>query len=238
METKSPTTNKTSTALQQLNPACPECRRSPILQHHNTSFVLPMRRRPFQRVHFSPLLVNKNSEADSKNVFASPHKELTEEMIHETWYSHNEIARFQKRAKVLVALSTKFPTLDHSKLTESMLGLERHNPKRAEFKRAAIKFILEAQQTRYDPCFLPAVAQKCSAWAKKAAIHMAMQNYCDVYHSSSSSKSHFLCSKSSSTTLGNDSKETNNHQAVGTKRKLPEETTVSSNKRQRIARSA
>ncbi|KAL3929586.1 MAG: hypothetical protein SGBAC_012140 [Bacillariaceae sp.] len=230
METESTSTSKT-TASQQCDP---ECSSIPTLHHQKASLVLPMRRRSFQRVHFAPL-VSKDSATDSKNVFPSPHKTLTDAMIHETWYTRPELETFQRRTKFMVLLTTKYPTLDESKLNESSkLGLERHNPKRVAYKRAAIQFTLEAQQKTKDPNYVAAVAQKCSIWAKKAAFHVALQTYCDVYHSASS---RLIRLKSRSIT---DYKDEINTKASGTKRSLSEgkKSESSPNKRRRIARSA
>lgn len=229
METESTTSSKT-TASQQNDP---ECGRSPIQHHQKASLVLPIRRRSVQRVHFAPL-VSKDSESDSKNVFHSPHKTLTDAMIHDTWYSRPELETFQRRTKFMVLLTTKYPTLDKSKLKESStLGLERHNPKRTAYKRAAIQFTLEAQKKTKDPNYLAAVAHECSAWARKAAFHVALHTYCDIYHSS---MSHLIRLKSSTT----DCEDEINTKASGTKRSLSEgeKSGSSPNKRQRLVRSA
>ncbi|CAJ1965473.1 unnamed protein product [Cylindrotheca closterium] len=230
METTSTTASKTTTtAPQQEQPGCKES--SPILRNQKTAFVLPSRC-PLRRVHFAPALVNKQSEADSKNVFASPHKELTKEMIHEVWYSQMEILTFQKRIKLTLLLKERFPTLNDSNFKDSMLGLDRHNPKRASYKRAATKFTLEAQQKSDDPDFLALVSRQCSSWAKSIAIHSALKTCCDVYDCSMP-----LAIKSIKKG-GSYCKEVNNETTTGGKRPLQGETIGPATKRQRCARAS
>ena len=142
---------------------CIPTTKNPILHHQRTSFVLPIRKRAFKTVRFAPF-VNKESDVDSKDVFASPHKELTEEMIRTTWYSKQDIATFQKRSKLTILLKARFPAFaqEHN-INESALGLERFSPKRAAYKRAALKFTLQAQQKTNDPNFF--------VWPKNFCTH-------------------------------------------------------------------
>lgn len=217
----------------------PECRTvSPIQHHESTPFVHPIKRKPFQTVRFAPL-VGKCTEADCKNVFPSPHKELTEQMIRTTWYSKEDIVTFQKRSKLMILLKAKYPSIkEESKLNESVMGLERFHPKRAAYKRAAMKFTLDAQQKTRDPNFLAAVAQQCSKWARSAAFHQALQNYCDVYNTkdvdstSLCARVKLLQSQESSLITGSKA----DHK--GTKRSFEGDDQEPAQKRRRVARSA
>jgi len=152
------------------------------------SFVL-IRKRSFQKVRFAPL-VGRGAETDSNTVFASPHQELTEDLIQATWYSKKELISFQQKATLIMLLKQKYPNLaEESKYNESVMGLDRFDPKRSAYKRAAMNFTLQAQQK--NPDFLAAVARQCSSWARSAAIHQALVNYRDAYRS----KNGKLCAK-------------------------------------------
>jgi hypothetical protein len=63
---------------------------------------------------------------------------------------------------------------------DDFLGLERFNCQRAVWKRSAIYYVLLAQRQRHEEYFIRRVSQRCSAWAREAAVDQGFKDYCAV----------------------------------------------------------
>lgn len=122
-----------------------------------------------RRVRFS-----MNDENDSQS---APHKELTAEMIDDLWYTEDEITEIKNNVRSLVIRNSQHKVNDE----EEMAGLEKYNPQRSEYKKAALYHILRAQSKSRDPEFLRSVSSRSTAWARTVAADQGFHDYCEIY---------------------------------------------------------
>ncbi|KAL3932771.1 MAG: hypothetical protein SGBAC_010696 [Bacillariaceae sp.] len=121
----------------------------------------------FRRVRFA---------ADENDSQSPAHRALTSEMISELWYTHEEVTKFKNDIRSLVIRQVQKGDLPK----EEMMGLEKYNPQRSEFKKSAKYHILHAQRQNQDPEFLRSVSRRCTAWARAIARDQGFQDFCAV----------------------------------------------------------
>mmetsp|Transcript_5060 Transcript_5060/g.12072 ORF Transcript_5060/g.12072 Transcript_5060/m.12072 type:complete len:206 (+) Transcript_5060:307-924(+) len=140
----------------------------------NVMLQVPTIKVPPRRVSFS------SDENDSQS---APHKELTSEMIQDIWYNAEEMRGFKKQAKSIILQRYQQPqTAQEEETDENALGLERYEPKRDEFRRAAIFYTVQAQNKSKDPEFIRLIAHKCTDFARAAAVHQGMKDFAAAYY--------------------------------------------------------
>lgn len=126
-----------------------------------------------KRVHFS---------ADENDSQSARHNELTSEMAQDMWYTFKDISGFKKQAKCIIVQRNRQLSQGVTKeISENSLGLERYEPKRDKFRRAAIHYTLQAQNKSKDPNFIGLVAQKCADFARAAAAHQGTKDFAAAY---------------------------------------------------------
>jgi hypothetical protein len=133
--------------------------------HEPSSFISEDRQR---KVHFAV-------HDDENDSVPSAMKELTDDIINDLWFTEQEIASFKNTAKMIV-LSGKVPE------GETMAGLERyHDIRRYKYKKSALFYILQAQNTSKNPDFIRAVSRRCTVWARTVAEYQGFEHCCEVY---------------------------------------------------------
>lgn len=126
-----------------------------------------------RHVHFATAADHAAAENDS--IVPPPMKELTLTMINDVWYTEEEITNFKRTAKRIVCTG-RIPEGD------SVSGLERYQDiQRSKYKRSALYYILQAQQSSRNPEFIRAVSKRCTAWARHVAFNQGFAQYCQVY---------------------------------------------------------
>jgi hypothetical protein len=131
--------------------------------------ISPRRRRP--RVRFADK--NETDTLCQMTCAAPLFSTLTKDNCQELWFQPDEVTAFKQEARNLVLFGKVG--------VDELAGLERFNLERSKSKKAAIQYVLLANQQQKGVEFVRMVSRECSTWATDAALIQGFNDFCQVY---------------------------------------------------------